>query len=63
MDLLQKQTEMNTSPSVHNPTVALLWYQFGTKSELSVNLFSLLPECCDVEARKEQYWQDFDGGY
>lgn len=55
MNLLQKQTEMNTSPSVCNPTVALLWHQFGMKLELSVNLFSLLPECRDVGARKEQY--------
>lgn len=63
MNLLQKQTEMNTSPSVRDPTVALLWYQFGMKLELSVNLFSLLPECHDVGARKEQYCQDFDGGH
>lgn len=55
--------EMNTSPSVRDPTVALLWYQFGMKLELSVNLFSLLPECHDAGARKEQYCQDFDGGH
>jgi len=55
MNLLQKQTEMNTSRSVRSPAVALLWYQFGMKLELSVNLFSLLPERHNVGASKEQY--------
>lgn len=39
MNLLQKQKEMNTSPSVCNPTVAPPWHQFGIKWELSVNPF------------------------
>lgn len=36
---MQKQKEMNTSPSVCNPTVAPPWYPFGMKWVLSVNVF------------------------
>jgi len=53
MKLLQKQTEMNTSPSVGNPTVALLWCQLGMQLDLSVNLILLLPEFHNLESRKE----------